>query len=76
MKNGGSAWLWRRFIVDLLIGASVVAVAFADIGATTDVLYMLLIPFAIALVGIGLLLEPSGTAQSDRHIFSLAHTTT
>jgi predicted membrane channel-forming protein YqfA (hemolysin III family) len=74
MKNSGSAWLWRRFIVDLLIGASMVTVAFAVIGATTDVLYML-IPCAIALVGMGLLLEPSDAAQSERHIFALGHTT-
>jgi hypothetical protein len=41
------------------------AVAFAVIGGATDTLYMLLIPGATALVGIGLV-EPSGTAAKNR----------
>jgi hypothetical protein len=59
MKNGGNAWPshWRRFIVDVLIGTSMVAVVFAAIGTTADARYMLLIPCATVLVGIGLLLE-------------------
>jgi len=65
MKNGGNAspWHWRRFIVDVLVGASTVAVVFAAIGATADARYMLLIPCAAVLVGIGLLLEPNITVQ-------------
>ena len=65
MENGGNAWLWlwRRYIVDVLIGASTVAVALAVISATTDLPYLLLILGASALVGIGLLLEPHVTAQ-------------
>lgn len=47
--------------MDVLIGAATVAVAFAAIGVTADILYMLLI--AGALVGIGLMLEPNVTAQ-------------
>jgi hypothetical protein len=66
MANGGNAWTryWRRFIVDVLIGASMGAVAVAAIGATADVPYMLLIWGASALVGIGLMLEPNVTARS------------
>jgi hypothetical protein len=72
MKNGGGAWPWhwRRFIVDVLIGASMGAVAVAAIGATADVPYMLLIWGASALVGIGLMLEPNVTAQSADDIGS------
>ena len=64
MKNGRSAWPWhwRRFIVAVLIGVSTVAVAFAAIGATEDVQFMLLI-CASVLLGIGLMLEPNVTAQ-------------
>jgi hypothetical protein len=64
MKNGGNAWPWhwRRFIVDVLIGVSTVAVVFAAIGATANV-YMLLIPCATVLVGIGLMVEPNITVQ-------------
>jgi hypothetical protein len=63
MKSGGNAWFWhwRRFIVDVLTGAAMVAVAFAAIGVTAEILYMLLI--AGALVGIGLMLEPNVTSQ-------------
>jgi hypothetical protein len=66
MANGGNAWPWhwRRFIVDVLIGASAGTVALAAIGTTADVPYMLLIWGASALVGIGLMLEPNVTAQS------------
>jgi hypothetical protein len=63
MKSGDNAWVWqrRRFIVDVLIGAATVAVAFAAIGVTAQILDMLLI--AGALVGIGLMLEPNVAAQ-------------
>jgi len=64
MKNGRKAlpWHWRRFIVDVLIGVSTVAVAFAAIGAMEDVRFTLLI-CACALLSIGLMLEPNVTAQ-------------
>jgi hypothetical protein len=64
MKNGRKALPghWRRFIVDVLIGVSTVAVAFAAIGAMEDVQFMLLI-CASVLLGIGLMLEPNVTAQ-------------
>jgi hypothetical protein len=66
MKNGGNAWPWhcRRFIMNALIGASTVAVMLAAIGATADVyVYMLLIPCATVLVGIGLMVKPNITAR-------------
>ena len=65
MEDGGHArrWRWRRLIVDALISASTVAVAFSAIGATADGRYILLILGACALVGIGLILEPNVTAQ-------------
>ena len=68
MKTGGNAWVWhwQRSIVDVLIGAATVVVAFAATGATGQILYMLLI--AGALVGIGLMLEPNVTAQPARDI--------
>jgi hypothetical protein len=70
MKNGGSAWswTWRRFIVDVLIGVSTVAVAFALIGVLTNLPYTLLLVGASALIGIGLLIEPGGTAQASNDI--------
>jgi len=70
MKNGDSGWSlqWRRFVVDVLIGASTVAVAFALIGALTDVPYTLLLLVASMLVGIGLLVEPKGTARAASDI--------
>ena len=63
MKSGGNArlWRWRRFIVDVLIGAATLAVAFAAIGTTTDVLSTLLI--SGALIGVGLMLEPNVESQ-------------
>jgi hypothetical protein len=67
MKNGGNAWPWhwRRFLVDamdVLIGASALVVAYATIDAAAD-FRDLLIAGVIALVGIGLMLEPNATAQ-------------
>jgi hypothetical protein len=64
MKDGDNAWPSHRraFIVDVLIGTSAVTVAFAAMGATADV-QDLLIFGASALVGIGLMLEPRGTAR-------------
>ena len=63
MKSGGNAWFlhWRRSIVDVLIGAATVAVAFAAIGVTAEILMLLI---AGALVGIGLMLEPNVAAQT------------
>jgi hypothetical protein len=63
MNSGGDAGVlhWRQFIVDALIGAAALAVAFAAASATTGVVYMLLIPGV--LVGIGLMLEPSVTPE-------------
>lgn len=67
MKNGGNAWPWhwRRFIVDVvdvLIGAATFAVAYAAIGTATD-LRDVVIAGAIALLGIGLLIEPNVTGH-------------
>ena len=63
MKSDGNGWPldWRRFSVDVLIGAATLVIAFAAIGTTAEALYMTLIPGA--LVGIGLMLEPNVTAQ-------------
>jgi hypothetical protein len=51
----------RQFSVDVLIGAATMAVAFAAIASMVDVLYLLLI--SGALVGIGLMLEPTVKEQ-------------
>ena len=66
MKSIGDAGFvrWRRFIVDVLIGVTTLAVAVAALGATgatAAILYMLLI--LGALVGIGLMLEANVMAQ-------------
>ena len=63
MKNGGNAEFlrWRRFIVDVLLGSAMLAVAAAVIGTTAGVLY--LVSTAGALVGIGLMLELNVMAQ-------------
>ena len=63
MKNGGNAGFlrWRRFIVDVLLGSAMLAVAAAPIGTTAGVLY--LVSTAGALVGIGLMLELNVMAQ-------------
>jgi hypothetical protein len=50
---------WRQFIVEVLVGASTVAIAFAAIDATAE-----LILAAAALVGIALMLERDVPAQS------------
>ena len=59
MKSSGIHW--RRFIVDVLIGAATVAVMFAATGATAEVPYVLLI--AGAMIGMGLMLEPNFTEE-------------
>ena len=63
MKNDGNEWVlrWRQSIVNVLGAATTAAVAFAAVD-TADVLYLLWI--AIALVGIGLMLEPRGIVQT------------
>jgi len=63
MKNSGNEWVsrWRQSIVNVLGAATTASVAFAAFD-TADVLYLLWI--AIALVGIGLMLEPRATAQT------------
>jgi hypothetical protein len=43
---------WRQFIVEILVGASMVALAFAAIGATAEPILG-----AVALIGIALMLE-------------------
>jgi hypothetical protein len=68
MKNGGNAWTWhcRRFIVNASIGASTVVVMLAAVGATADVyVYMLLIPCATVLVGIGLSMYAACSLRKD-----------
>jgi hypothetical protein len=58
---------WRRFTVDVLIGAATSAVAFAAIeDPAGNIPYLLLL--ASALVGIGLLIEPNVTVQSARDV--------
>lgn len=68
MNSGGNAPVlhWRQLIVDALIGAAALSVAFAAIAETEDVLYMLLI--VSAMLGIGLMLEPNVTAQPARDV--------
>jgi disulfide bond formation protein DsbB len=63
MKNIGNAEFLRRrrFIVDVLIGVAILAVAVAALGATAAILYMLSILGALA--GIGLMLEAKVMAQ-------------
>jgi hypothetical protein len=50
---------WRQFIVEVLVGAATVAIAFAAIGATAEPILG-----AVALVGIALILERDVPAQS------------
>ena len=50
---------WRQSIVEVLVGASAVAIAFAAIGATVEP-----IVGAVALVGIALMLERDIPVQS------------
>ena len=73
IADSASSLQWRRFIVDVLIGASTVAVAFALIGVLTDVPYTLFLLGASVLIGIGLLIEPDGTAHAASDIGAAAH---
>jgi hypothetical protein len=63
MKNSGNERVsqWRRSMVNVLGAATTLTVAVAAFD-TADVLYLLWI--AIALVGIGLMLEPRVPAQT------------
>jgi hypothetical protein len=61
MNSIGNVWNWRRFAVNMLIGAATLAVAFATFDTGAD-LPTLLLP--IALIAAGLALEPDGTANS------------
>jgi hypothetical protein len=58
----------RRLIVDVLTGASTLALAFAGVGAATDDGRLLLILTSIALLALGLLLEPGGMAKLARDL--------
>jgi hypothetical protein len=69
MDKGGRAtpWHWQRFVVDLLILTSTTAIALAAIGATPNVIMILL---SAALIGVGLILdpiEPSAAQQAREH---------
>ena len=61
MQSGDNGH-WRRFVVDVLIGAATLVVAFSAMSAAAGVPYMLLL--SGALVGIGLILEPSAAAEA------------
>jgi hypothetical protein len=67
METGGSRFgsQFRRFIVDVSIGAATLAVAFATISMAANFLYLLLIPCALALICFGLVLEPKATPGAD-----------
>jgi hypothetical protein len=67
MKNDDTirSLQWRRFIVDMLIGASTIALALALIDALTGASYTSLLLGAAVLVGAGLLIEPGDTMQPD-----------
>ena len=61
VSSGGDmrSWHWRRFIVDVLIGASAIALAVAAVGAKLGPILV-----AFALLGIALLVELDVAAQS------------
>jgi|SRR6516165_7848097 hypothetical protein len=73
MNDGDKRWLlqWRRYSVDVLITAATLAVAAAALGTTADILYLLVIFGAV--LGLALLLEPSGSLQTpmDAHPMKL-----
>ena len=60
METGASRFgsQFRRFIVDVSIGAATLAVAFATVSINANFLYLLLVPGALALICFGLVLEP------------------
>jgi hypothetical protein len=62
----------RRLIVDTLTGASTFALAFAAVGVATDTGRLLLILTSIALLALGLLLEPGGMAKLARDLADIA----
>ena len=57
---------WQQLLVDVLVGAATIIVAFAAVGSGADVLYAPLM--ALALVGTALMLEPDVAAGDARHI--------
>ena len=65
MNSGGDIRVrrWRQFIVEVLVGAATVAIAFAAIGGTAEPILG-----AVALVGIALMLERAVPAQSAGNI--------
>jgi hypothetical protein len=72
MKNSGDAWSlnWRQYLadaVDILIGAFAFLVAYATVDGAADVLE-LLIAAVVAVLGIGLLLEPRPVAPRAHDI--------
>jgi hypothetical protein len=62
----------RRLVVDLLTGASTFALAFAAVGAATDDGRLSLILTSIALLALGLLLEPGGMAKLASDLADIA----
>jgi hypothetical protein len=69
MKSGDNArpLRWQRFIadvVDVLIGAATLAVAYAAFATATDLRDVVIVG-AIALLGIGLMIEPNVTARPE-----------
>lgn len=65
MNSGGDIRFgrWRQFIVEVLVGASTVAIVFAAIDATAEPILG-----AVALIGIALMLERDVPAQSAGNI--------
>jgi uncharacterized integral membrane protein len=69
MTNGGSAskWHWQGFVVDVLIVTSTTAIALAAVSTTAE---FPLILIATALIGVGLMLDPTepiAAQQSMEH---------
>jgi hypothetical protein len=65
VNSGGDIWVgrWRQSIAEVLVGGSVVAIAFAAIDATAEPILG-----AAALVGIALMLERYIPAQAARNL--------
>jgi hypothetical protein len=70
MANGGSASHWQRLVVDILIVTSTTAIALAAAGAAPGVMILI----AAALIGVGLVLDPTepAAAQQAREHFDAA----
>ena len=65
MENSGrtTPWHWQQFVVDVLIVTATTAIALAAIGATPNVMMILL---AVMLIGIGLVLDPTEPTAARR----------